>query len=198
MNRVCSETPCTSFSHSKRRLYSYFYHTSEHVVSPASGWHNIRRVKNREKISGRSIVRDFINFSTYLHWNVAQKMPALRAMVKLSEFSVKYVPCPVHMMAAPNPIIADTTYKTHVRGKRKEPIYILERKKKSKLKWFYLTKSNLSFFHWQIKSDQNFDLVRYSKKSFIFILQNQIPISIFLWRKVNILKLYNFLFQRYL
>lgn len=53
-------------------------------------------------------------------------MPAFRAMVRLSELSVKYFPCPVHKRAPPNPFTIETAYKTQALGIKKETINALK------------------------------------------------------------------------
>lgn len=55
---------------------------------------------------------DIFLISDYLHWKIPQNRPALRAIVKLSELSVRYLPCPVHITAAPKPSIPEAAYKT--------------------------------------------------------------------------------------
>lgn len=41
---------------------------------------------------------------------MAQNIPEFLDMVDESEFKVRYVPCPVHIIDAPKPSIADMVY----------------------------------------------------------------------------------------
>lgn len=53
-------------------------------------------------------------------------------MVRLSELSVKYLPCPVHKRAPPNPLTIEIAYKTQALGSKNEAINALEEKKTKK------------------------------------------------------------------
>lgn len=61
----------------------------------------------------------------YLICNNAQNIPEFLDIVAESEFNVKYVPCPVQIIEAPKPIIADIKYNKNVVGHRNDTKNIL-------------------------------------------------------------------------